>query len=183
MYSLKQRPEHFVSKHKRTLEDIKQLIQEHYQLQKEAIRQSLIHAKIMGDLLLEAKGQLKHGQWSNWLKDHFPDFADTTVRNYMRISEHWEQLQESAMIADLTMVKALKILSKYRKAAKSMRTYAAPTEDFLVILNDLELKFKHFQTIPWQSAVSERIPPLLDKLTSIERQLKILKDKISRCFP
>jgi hypothetical protein len=33
-----------------------------------AIRQTLTHAMAAGDLLIEAKAQLKHGQWLPWLK-------------------------------------------------------------------------------------------------------------------
>ncbi len=171
-----------VTKHHRSLDDIKMLIHEHYQLQQEAIRQSLIQAKLMGDLLFEAKGQLKHGQWSNWLKENFPFFGETTIRNYMRISQNWELLQETATIADLTVVKALKILSKKQKAEKLLQPYAAPTEDLLSFLADAELQLKHFKTINWQSAISERISPVLDKLNKTEKQLNTLKLTISRCF-
>ena len=183
MLNLKSSPQVLlVSKYQRSLDDIRALIEEHYQLQQAAIKQSLIHAKIMGDLLLEAKQQLKHGQWSNWLEENFPFFAETTVRNYMRISQNWELIQETAIIADLTVVKALKIVSKNQKLEKLKHPYAAPTEDLLSFLKDTELKLKHFKTINWQSSLSERIPPVLDKLRRTEKQLNTLKTKISRCF-
>jgi Protein of unknown function (DUF3102) len=170
-----------VSKYQRSLEDIKMLICKEYQQQQEAIRQSLIHAKVMGDLLLEAKIQLRHGQWANWLKENFPFFAETTVRNYMRISQNWNSLKETATIADLTVVNALKHLSKKQRNDKLSQAYPTPTEDLLSFLTDVELRLKHFKTINWKLAVSERIFPVLDKLAKTEKQLSNLKLTIDQC--
>jgi hypothetical protein len=43
-------------------------IQEEHQASTVAARRSLSHAIRCGELLLEAKAQIKHGQWLPWLK-------------------------------------------------------------------------------------------------------------------
>lgn len=168
-----------VSKYCRSLDDIRILIQEHYEMQQEAIRQSLMHAKIMGDLLYEAKGKLKHGQWSQWLKENFPQFAPTTVRNYMRISQNWEQLNKTTIIADLTVVKALNTLKKKQQKEKLQQPYASPVEDLRSILAEVDLKLNHFKSINWNSAVPERIPTIITTIQRTEANLSSLKQQIA----
>jgi hypothetical protein len=74
------------------------------------------HASRAGNLLLEAKGLLKHGEWSDWLKANFAG-SKTTACNYMRVADHWEELKaQIGSVADLSLNSTVKLLAKPRAA-------------------------------------------------------------------
>lgn len=64
-----------------------------------AARTSLDKAIRIGELLADAKGNVKHGEWLSFVKT-LP-FSERTARNYMRVYEEREGLK-SATVADLT---------------------------------------------------------------------------------
>lgn len=57
-----------------------------------AARSALEHARNAGELLLEAKGQVEHGKWTAWIREHV-EFAPRTARLYMRIARRWPELE------------------------------------------------------------------------------------------
>ena len=64
---------------------------------------SLEHAIMAGEWLIEAKEQLKHGEWMPWLRDNI-DISDRAVRMYMRLARHKDVMDtKSATVADLTI--------------------------------------------------------------------------------
>jgi len=74
---------------------------------KETAHALLIEAKLQGEDLLSAKAELKHGEWLDWLKAHSPKSVQT-ASVYMRIAQHWEQLNEaSSLRAALHLLAAL----------------------------------------------------------------------------
>lgn len=76
-----------------------------------AAREALGHARRAGELLLAAKKQVKHGDWLSWLAANF-QFTARTAQNYMRLSEHWGELQaKSETVAHLSLRDALALLS------------------------------------------------------------------------
>jgi hypothetical protein len=73
---------------------------------------SLGMAKTVGDLLVEAKSLVEHGDWSAWLETNFPG-SERSAQGYMRLASKWEQIDtKSAETADLTLDAALKLLAK-----------------------------------------------------------------------
>jgi hypothetical protein len=81
------------------------------------------HAIRCGELLLEMKQRVGHGNWLTWVQEHF-EASERTARNYMEIAK-------SAAVADLqddtTMRSALRALaspSQSRKAPKLERADA-----------------------------------------------------------
>ena len=55
----------------------------------EALRSGLRHAVRAGELLAEAKGQVKHGEWGRWLEENFDEVkaqrvADLSFRGALR---------------------------------------------------------------------------------------------------
>jgi hypothetical protein len=56
------------------------------------------HAIRAGELLIEAKAQVEHGEWLPWLKQNFPG-SGRTARNYMRLAENRQR------VADLPTVR------------------------------------------------------------------------------
>lgn len=72
--------------------------------QKRTIGRSIV---IIGQALREAKGQLAHGEWGDWLRDKV-NFSQGTAENYMRIAE---QVSGESMLLDLPYTKILALLS------------------------------------------------------------------------
>jgi hypothetical protein len=64
-----------------------------------AWRDAVGHAIRAGELLIEAKAQVRHGEWLPWLEANFP-FSERTARNYMRLA------RESERVADLPTIRA-----------------------------------------------------------------------------
>jgi hypothetical protein len=58
----------------------------------------------IGNLLIEAKKQVKHGEWLPLLKKRF-DFPESTARNYMKAAKY--AASKSATVADLKIAPAL----------------------------------------------------------------------------
>jgi hypothetical protein len=76
-----------------------------------AVRRGIQHAMAAGDLLIEAKAQLKHGQWLPWLRDHC-SMPDRTARLYMRLAKGRGVLEaENGNVADLSLRGALDLLA------------------------------------------------------------------------
>ena len=73
-----------------------------------AVRSGLEHARRAGDLLLDAKRQVPHGEWLPWLAAHCPEVSGRTAQAYMRIAKRWPELEANAKrVADLSLREAL----------------------------------------------------------------------------
>jgi hypothetical protein len=75
-----------------------------------AIKRGIEHSIAAGELLLEAKAKVGHGNWLPWLKANCPTVSERTAQLYMRLARHREELSKSATVADLTMKAALELL-------------------------------------------------------------------------
>lgn len=60
----------------------------------------------VGKLLLEAKGQLEHGQWLEWLRNRV-DFSEATARRFIRIAKEYPN---RSTVTDLGFSKAIALL-------------------------------------------------------------------------
>lgn len=76
-----------------------------------ALKSSVEHAMAAGDLLLEAKALVAHGQWLPWLAEHC-EMSERTAQLYMRTAKNREavELQMRNAIADLTLNEAAALL-------------------------------------------------------------------------
>src|ERR1700730_13731457 len=72
-----------------------------------ALKRSLQHAVAAGDLLIEAKAQLRHGQWLPWLSEHC-QIPERTARLYMRLAKNKIEIGN---VADLTVRGAVALLA------------------------------------------------------------------------
>ena len=72
--------------------------------QKRTIGRSIV---VIGQALREAKGQLAHGEWGDWLRDRV-NFSQGTAENYMRIAE---QVHGESTLLDLPYTKILALLA------------------------------------------------------------------------
>ncbi len=57
-----------------------------------AFLDSTRHARNAGGMLIEAKGQVQHGEWADWLKENVT-FSERTAQLYMRISRSWPEIE------------------------------------------------------------------------------------------
>jgi hypothetical protein len=77
-----------------------------------ASRSAVEHARRAGELLLQKKAQLAHGQWLPWLAANC-DLKVRTAQEYMQIARGWPQLEEFANTrpaAHLDITTALMVL-------------------------------------------------------------------------
>lgn len=72
--------------------------------QKRTIGRSIV---VIGQALREAKGQLAHGAWGDWLRDRV-NFSQGTAENYMRIAD---QVHGESTLLDLPYTKILALLA------------------------------------------------------------------------
>lgn len=85
------------------------------------------HARNAGAMLLEAKRQVKHGEWTTWLAVHC-ELSDRTASNYMRIAKRWPEIEANReSLADLSQSKALEVIS--RAAPTKVVEYIPPSEE------------------------------------------------------
>jgi hypothetical protein len=94
-----------------------------------ALRTSVTRAITAGELLIEAKAQLKHGQWLPWLRDHC-QIPERTASHYMRLARHKDEIGN---VADLTVRDAIDVLARSKDKADSEETIPVkpprPAED------------------------------------------------------
>jgi hypothetical protein len=77
-----------------------------------ALRTGLSHARMAGDLLVQAQGQLAHGQWTPWLAANVC-FSPRTARAYMQIAKRWPELEAKRQrVAVLSFRDAVKLLAE-----------------------------------------------------------------------
>jgi Protein of unknown function (DUF3102) len=92
-----------------------------------SLRRGVQHGMAAGDLLIEAKALLKHGQWLPWLRDHCA-MSERSAQLYMRLAKNRTEIEANTkQVADLTMneTAALLMLSsdirKLLELAKTMK--------------------------------------------------------------
>ena len=66
------------------------------------------HAVEIGNLLIEAKEQVQHGDWQNWLEDNF-NLKYRSAKNFMDIAERFGSKLQS--IADLNYTQMVQMLA------------------------------------------------------------------------
>lgn len=73
--------------------------------------------RLVGEYLLQAKLQVRHGQWLAWLRENCPSIEERTAQNYMLIAKEWDSLNEKLKsvnenenISDLGVVAALRLI-------------------------------------------------------------------------
>jgi hypothetical protein len=75
-----------------------------------ALKTSLSHALAAGDILIEAKAQLKHGQWLPWLKSC--GISERTAQRYIRLARNRAIIEsKSDTVSDLGIRGALALIS------------------------------------------------------------------------
>jgi hypothetical protein len=94
-----------------SLTDLAARIKAEHQATSDALKDSVQHAIKAGELLLEAKEQLKHGQWLPWLSEHC-EISERSAQLYMRVAKNKETIEEQIRngVADLSLNQAAALL-------------------------------------------------------------------------
>jgi hypothetical protein len=93
-----------------SLADLAARIRQEHAATAEALQRGVEHAMAAGDLLLEAKAQLKHGLWLPWLAEHC-QMSERTAQLYMRVAKNRATIEAKAQrVADLTLNQAAALL-------------------------------------------------------------------------
>ena len=93
------------------------------------------HAIRAGEKLIEAKGLVAHGEWSQWLAKHFPG-SQRTARNYMRLAANRQR------VADLPSVR------------EAVALLAAPKQEPKPALPPAEPRREDYRTTTWAPPAS-----------------------------
>jgi hypothetical protein len=93
------------------LADLAARIRAEHEATATALRRGVEHAMAAGDLLIEAKAQLKHGQWLPWLVEHCA-MSERTAQLYIRTAKHRATIEAKIRngVADLTLNQAAALL-------------------------------------------------------------------------
>jgi hypothetical protein len=81
-------------------------------------RNALEFAALCGELLLEAKAQVGHGNWLAWVEANLT-FGERQARKYMRLAQHFDQIGSEN--ADLTLDQAVALLAAPKDASHTLR--------------------------------------------------------------
>jgi hypothetical protein len=81
----------------------------------DSLKNSLSHAMAAGDMLLEARARLKHGQWLPWIESC--DLSERTAQRYMRLARNRAVIEaKSDTVSDLGIKGALAMLAVSRES-------------------------------------------------------------------
>ena len=94
----------------------------------EHCQQAVASAIRVGELLIQAKSLVKHGEWQDWLANNCP-FAETTARGYMRLASL--PPENGNAVADLSLEGALAAIATTREKqiADESKTIEAAAEE------------------------------------------------------
>jgi hypothetical protein len=95
-----------------SLADLAARIRAEHEAVSTALKESVRHAIAAGELLIEAKGQLGHGRWLPWLRDHCT-ISERTAQLYMRVAKSRAEVENQMRndVADLTLNEAAALLA------------------------------------------------------------------------
>ena len=101
-----------------SLPDLAARIRAEHEAVDQSLKSSVAHAMAAGDMLIEAKSLVKHGQWLPWLKDHCT-ISERTAQLYMRCAKQREVIESNTQpIADLSLNEAAALLMLSSDARK-----------------------------------------------------------------
>jgi hypothetical protein len=108
-----------------SLADLAARIRSEHEAVATALKESVRHAIVAGELLIEAKGQVPHSQWLPWLSDHCT-ISERTAQVYMRVAKNRTAIGEQIRngVADLSLNEAaamLMLTSDMKKLIHFMR--------------------------------------------------------------
>ncbi len=83
--------------HSNSLADLAARINAEHKAAADALRSAVGHAMAAGDLLIEAKAKVPHGQWRGWI-DANCQISERSVQLYMKLAKHREVIEMEKQI-------------------------------------------------------------------------------------
>ncbi len=119
-----------------SLTDLAARIRTEHEAVSVALKDSVRHAIAAGEALIEAKEQLKHGEWLPWLREHCT-ISERTAQLYMRCAKGRAVIEEQIRsgVADLSLNEAAAVLmlsSDVRKLLEMVKTMEGLQGDALI---------------------------------------------------
>lgn len=136
-------------------------------LQQQAQGILLSYAIEIGRRLYEAKAELSHGQWGDWLKEKV-NYSQSTANNYMKLYDRYGQEQVSLFGGGNS--ESLKNMP-YTKALKLLALPEEETEEFLT-----EHDVENMSTRELEQAIRERDEAKAEKQTMEEAVSKAAEE-------
>lgn len=104
-----------------SLPDLAARIKAEHQAVSLALKESVRHAIAAGELLIEAKGMVEHGQWLPWLRDHCT-ISERTAQLYMRVAKNRTEIEGQMRndVADLSLSETAAMLMPSSDVRKFM---------------------------------------------------------------
>jgi DUF3102 family protein len=99
----------------RGLQALARKIKAQHRAARDAAERAALHARAAGQLLIDAKTQLSHGDWLPWLRDHC-DLSARTAQTYMLLARLTKQ--EAQRVAHLPLRQALRSLATPRTSSE-----------------------------------------------------------------
>lgn len=110
------------------------------------------HALKCGRLLIQAKGQLPHGEFLSWLSEHC-HVKQRQARNYMRVADNWQAIEaKTAPGADLTIKGALAVLQAEERDQDAEDTRTALQRKNAAVIESLREEIALGKILRWGDA-------------------------------
>lgn len=110
-----------------TLEQLEQQIRTEHEAAEAGIRDSLRHAVRAGQLLIDVKNRLSHGEFLPWVAQHCP-FAQSTANIYMKIARAWRP-EDSQRVGNLSLRQFAQLLARADATLDDERLGATTQDD------------------------------------------------------
>jgi N6-adenosine-specific RNA methylase IME4 len=122
------------------LVDIAARIRTEHEAVTASLKRGIEHAIAAGELLIEAKDHVPHGQWLPWLAEHC-GVTPRSAQLYMRLARHRTELEANTkQISHLTIPKALNALAAPTLAIASLETDEAKQTAAEAIENGADIR-------------------------------------------
>src|SRR5262245_25009399 len=109
----------------RTLPNLARAINHEHQSALDHGTRAVAHAQACGQLLIEAKVQVAHGEWLDWLKANCSGISERTAQGYMRLARELPKLDsaKAQRVADLPLRDALAAIADERTELEKARAF------------------------------------------------------------
>jgi len=155
------------------LDDLAREIKNQHNAASDLKKRGIEHARKAGQLLIDAKRQLKHGQWARWVSEHLRDVSVRTLQNYMQLAKLTEA--DAQRVADLSYRAALSVLAKSKaderattdRAACISRRCPAESEGYRLLTGDFataEIEPRSIDAIITDPPYPQEYLPLYERL-------------------
>ena len=105
-----------------TLEQLASKIKAEHRHVVQTFRKSLEHARGAGELLAEAREEIKNSafRWGKWVEQEC-EIQERTASNYIRVFRRWDEIEKAGDVSTLTVRAALALLKTRTRPAKPGR--------------------------------------------------------------